>query len=57
MDIHIYQIYIDLFSQGIVKEEHKKNNETAKELSDYLHGEVDDLVKEILMQIDMLPST
>ena len=42
---------------GIVKDEHKKNSETAKVLSDYLHGEADDLVKERLMKMDVqLPS-
>ena len=30
---------IDLFSQGIVKEEHKKNNETPNELSDHLNDD------------------
>ena len=42
---------MDLFSQGIVKEEHEKNNETTKELSDYQEGEVDDLVKERLIKL------
>ena len=39
MDVHIDQIFIDLFSQGIVKEEHKKNNETPNELSDHLNDD------------------
>ena len=40
MDVHIYQIFIDLFSQGIVKEEHEKNSQTAKQLSGYQGGDV-----------------
>ena len=53
MDVHIYQIFIELFSQGIFKEEHKKNIETANELSEAV-----DLLKERLMKIYMqLPST
>ena len=52
-NVNIYKVFIDLFSQGIVKEELETNNETDKQLFDYLQGEADDLVKERLMKIDM----
>ena len=53
-DVNVYKIFIDLFSQGIVKEEHKKNNDDDKELSDYLQCESDDLVKKRRMKIDII---